>query len=409
MFGASMPPQADAGGGEQVAIHAIVQRAVVDHGDDEAWNVLKARRMASATQRRRWTAMAAILTLALSQRSAAAHEIGTTQVSALFDRDGSFRVDILVDPDTLLMKLEAVADAPLPRPSHPTSRDERITSLEQVLLDHVTLAFDGARVTPSCEYLPAAPGRPAVVRLRGRIPQTARSFTWAYDLVLGSYALNIQTGAGPPHSQWIEGRQTSAPEPLSSAAVSTARSVARQYLVLGFTHIVPRGLDHILFVISIFLLNARWRAILAQVSAFTAAHSITLGLSMYGLVSLPPRIVEPMIALSIAYVAVENLVTSELKPWRIGLVFGFGLLHGLGFAGVLADLGLPHADFLTALVASNLGVECGQLTVIALAFATVANWRTDRLVYRRFIVQPASLLIAAIGIYWTVQRAMSLS
>ena len=86
---------------------------------------------------------------------------------------------------------------------------------------------------------------------------------------------------------------------------------------------------------------------LLQVTAFTIAHSITLGLSMYGIVSLPSRIVEPLIALSIAYVAIENLVTRELKPWRLALVFMFGLLHGLGFAGVLRELGLaarrvPH-------------------------------------------------------------------
>ena len=130
---------------------------------------------------------------------------------------------------------------------------------------------------------------------------------------------------------------------------------------------------------------------LLQVSTFTLAHSITLGLTIYGVVSLPARVVEPMIALSIAYVAIENLVTAELKSWRVALVFAFGLLHGMGFAGVLRDLGLPRAQFLTALLTFNLGVEAGQLTVIALAFAAVAYWRANRPAYRRFIVQPVSL------------------
>ena len=164
-----------------------------------------------------------------------------------------------------------------------------------------------------------------------------------------------------------------------------------QYFSLGFTHILPKGLDHILFVVGIFLLGTRWRSVLLQVSTFTIAHSITLGLTMYGIVSLPARVVEPMIALSIAYVAIENLVTSELKPWRLALVFAFGLLHGMGFAGVLRELGLPRAQFLTALITFNGGVEAGQLTVIALAFAVVAYWRANRAGYRRFIVQPASL------------------
>jgi hypothetical protein len=140
-----------------------------------------------------------------------------------------------------------------------------------------------------------------------------------------------------------------------------------------------------------------------QVTAFTIAHSITLGLSMYGLVSLPPRIVEPLIALSIAYVAIENLVTRELKPWRVALVFMFGLLHGLGFAGVLRELGLPRDEFLTALLTFNLGVEGGQLTVIAGAMMLTAAF-VNKDWYRQRVVVPASLAIAAVGIYWTMAR-----
>jgi hypothetical protein len=145
---------------------------------------------------------------------------------------------------------------------------------------------------------------------------------------------------------------------------------------------------------------------LLQVTAFTIAHSITLGLSMYGIVSLPSRIVEPLIALSIAYVAIENLVTRELKPWRIALVFMFGLLHGLGFAGVLRALGLPRGEFLTALLTFNAGVELGQLTIIAAAWLAVGAFM-KRTWYRRAIVIPASCGIAAIGIYWTITRLLA--
>ncbi|MEO7157815.1 MAG: HupE/UreJ family protein, partial [Vicinamibacterales bacterium] len=161
--------------------------------------------------------------------------------------------------------------------------------------------------------------------------------------------------------------------------------------------------DHILFVLGIFLLSPRLKTMLLQVTAFTLAHSITLGLSIYGIVSLPSRVVEPLIALSIAYVAIENLFTRELKPWRLALVFMFGLLHGLGFAGVLRELGLPRDEFLTALLTFNLGVEGGQLTIIAaamLAFAPVMK----RSWYRQRVVMPASILIAAIGVYWFVVR-----
>ena len=113
-----------------------------------------------------------------------------------------------------------------------------------------------------------------------------------------------------------------------------------------------------------------------------------------------------LIALSIAYVAVENLLTTELKPWRLALVFSFGLLHGMGFAGVLRDVGLPRPQFVPALLAFNAGVEAGQLTVIALAFAAVAYWRRNRPLYRRVVVQPVSVAIALIGLFWTLQRAL---
>ena len=146
-----------------------------------------------------------------------------------------------------------------------------------------------------------------------------------------------------------------------------------------------------LFVLGIYLLSGRARSVLWQVSAFTVAHSITLGLSMYGLVSVSPRIVEPLIALSIAYVAIENIFLSELKSWRVALVFAFGLLHGMGFAGALKELGLPRSEFVTALLTFNVGVEAGQLAVIGAAFLLVGWYCADRVWYRRRIVVPASM------------------
>ena len=151
------------------------------------------------------------------------------------------------------------------------------------------------------------------------------------------------------------------------------------------------------------MLSTKLRPLLLQVTAFTPAHTITLGLTIYGVFSLAPSIVEPLIALSIAYVAVENLVTTELKPWRVALVFAFGLLHGMGFAGVLTDLGLPRGEFVTALLTFNVGVEMGQLAVIGVAFTMVAGVM-DREWYRRRVVIPASVVIAAVGLYWTVER-----
>jgi hypothetical protein len=352
----------------------------------------------------------ALMLLACTAGEAAAHEIGKTQVSAAI-RDGAYTIAVTVDPDALLTKLEMFSGAPLSGGDIARAdRDRRIELLAPTFLDRVVLRFDGDVARPRFVYLPAsalgdAAQAPSEVRLTGRVPAAARELTFVYGLALGSYALNVRVGDSAVQTLWLVGAQPAGPVSLvAPPPPPTSGEIARQYFVLGYAHIVPHGFDHILFVLGIFLLSTRWRSILLQVTTFTLAHSITLALTMYGIVSLPARVVEPMIALSIAYVAIENLVTSDLKPWRLALVFSFGLLHGMGFAGVLRDLGLPRPHFLTALLTFNAGVEAGQLSIIAAAFAVVACWRRDRLAYRRFVVQPASVAIALAGLYWTVQR-----
>jgi hydrogenase/urease accessory protein HupE len=353
-----------------------------------------------------------VLALAVLTDRAAAHEIGKTQVTATFYPSSVYQIDIAVDPDSLLTKLAVFSGQPLSSALDRVRRDQRIEALANVFLDVVRLDFDGVADRPHFQYRPASAlndyaAMPSVVRLTGRTPAGARVVTFAYLIAMGSYALNLRIGDSPQQTLWVDGLHPSDPRSLiAPPPPATSAATAWQHLRLGYTHILPNGLDHILFVIGIFLLSARWRPLLLQVSAFTIAHSITLGLTMYGVVSLPARMVEPMIAVSIAYVAIENLLTDELKRWRLALVFSFGLLHGMGFAGVLRDIGLPRSQFLTALVSFNVGVEAGQLTVIAIALAAVAYWRQNRPVYRRLIVQPASLVIALCGLFWTFQRAL---
>jgi hydrogenase/urease accessory protein HupE len=340
---------------------------------------------------------------------ARAHEIGKTQATAVI-RDNAYTVDVIVDPDALLTKLEVSSGSRLSTGLGRAERDRRLGSLGPVFLAGITLRFDDMLARPRFEYLPeSALGdvarAPSRVRLTGRIPPGAGTMTFAYGLALGAYAFNVRIGEGPVQTYWLDSVNPSPPISLiAPPAPLTAREVALQYFALGYTHILPKGTDHILFVLGIFLLSARWRSIVLQVSTFTIAHSITLGLTMYGIVSLPARIVEPMIALSIAYVALENVVTSELKPWRLALVFSFGLLHGMGFAGVLRELGLPHSQYLNALATFNIGVEAGQLSVIAIAYVAVTALCRNELRYRTLVVRPASLALALIGLYWTIQR-----
>ena len=178
------------------------------------------------------------------------------------------------------------------------------------------------------------------------------------------------------------------------------------YLQLGYKHILPLGFDHILFVLSLFLLSANLKTVLWQSLAFTVAHSVTLGLAMYSVVKVSPAIVEPLIALSIMYVALENVFVKRLRPSRIGVVFLFGLVHGLGFASALSNLGLPQNAYFSSLVMFNVGVELGQLTVILLAFFLMGKWFGGKPYYHKYIVTPFSILIAAIALFWVIQRTL---
>jgi hypothetical protein len=178
------------------------------------------------------------------------------------------------------------------------------------------------------------------------------------------------------------------------------------YLQLGYKHILPLGFDHILFVLSLFLLSPRLKSIIWQSTAFTIAHSVTLALAMYHVISVPSRIVEPLIALSIMYVALENIFSPRLKASRIGVVFLFGLIHGMGFAGALSQMGLPQHAYFLSLVLFNAGVELGQLTVILLAFFLLGKWFGQKPFYRAAIAIPLSALIVAVAGYWTVERIL---
>jgi hypothetical protein len=251
---------------------------------------------------------------------------------------------------------------------------------------------------------------PITFRLSGRLPAGATALTLVSTLFgeLGQgYAIidNAHCEHGGSGVATIKPGETAAFS-LHADASGGTRAVGSftSFVRMGFLHIMPEGLDHILFVLGLFLLSPALKPLLTQVTAFTIAHSLTLGLSIAGVLALPSRIVEPLIAVSIAFVAIENIVTGTVKPWRWLVVFCFGLVHGLGFAGALKDLHLPKGMILSPLLGFNSGVELGQLCVIAMA-AAVTWWCWKRPWYGRVVVVPASLLIAAIGTFWAIQRA----
>ena len=354
---------------------------------------------------------AAALVTCFCAASLRAHEIGTTRVSVAFADDGTYQIEIVTDAAALVEKLEASSGASSPAETQADRLQNLLRSFDETFRKRVNIAFGGVEVQPTATYFVTmaadnSSAASATIRLKGQTPSDAKHFTWTYSWTFASYALTVLRAPNESAvTEWLEGNQRSAPLALSVPSPPIDRlGTAWRYLTLGFTHIVPKGLDHVLFVLGIYLLSTRARSVLWQVSAFTVAHSITLGLSMYGVLTVSPAIVEPLIALSIAYVAVENIFVSELKSRRVALVFAFGLLHGMGFAGVLQELGLPRSEFVTALVTFNLGVEAGQLAVIGAAFLLVGFHWSHRAWYRTRIVVPVSALIACLAVYWTIAR-----
>ncbi len=185
------------------------------------------------------------------------------------------------------------------------------------------------------------------------------------------------------------------------------------YVTIGVGHILPDGADHILFVLAIFLASTRVKALVWQISAFTVAHTATLGLAAAGIITPAASVVEPLIAFTIAFVAIENLVFKDMTKWRPVVVFGFGLIHGLGFAGFFGDLGLPPGQFWSALIGFNVGVEIGQLSVVLVA-ALLGTWIRRQLSdpdgtgrYRQLLARPASLLIGLTGLWWGITRVIA--
>lgn len=293
------------------------------------------------------------------------------------------------------------------------------TPFHQQFIQQVELLFDGQavplRITrvdiPEPGYTKVP--RISIIYLEGEISRSVERVSWYYPARFGDNAVRVrqidENNEKWHWSTWQWLRKDQPSEAFSLTEVFTRPPVISTiitYIVAGFEHILPRGLDHILFILGIFLLSVHLRPLLWQVTMFTVAHTITLGLSMNGMISLPANIVEPLIALSITYIGIENIFAKALHKSRLLLVFGFGLLHGMGFASVLTDFGMPEDAFITALISFNVGVELGQLTIILLAFLMVGLWFSKKKWYHEVIVQPASAIIAVTGLYWTIDRVV---
>ncbi|MDA9983161.1 HupE/UreJ family protein [Gammaproteobacteria bacterium] len=294
----------------------------------------------------------------------------------------------------------------------------RFDPFHERFLASIRLQFNGNDAQPDISKVAVPePGytkipRISTILLTGRAPANATEVIWYYPRAFGDNAVRVRQIDQVNQQwhwsewQWLRDDQASAPFSLQDLYARRPQwQTVLDYMVIGFEHILPLGLDHILFIVGLFLFSLHLRPLLLQVTMFTLAHTLTLGLAALEIISLSPRVVEPLIALSIAYVGIENIWFHRLGFHRLILVFVFGLVHGLGFAGVLADFGMPKDAFFTALISFNVGVEFGQLAVILIMYLLVGWWgRSHPILYQRAIAIPLSGLIAVTALIWTLQR-----
>ena len=311
----------------------------------------------------RWIALVGLLVAGASAAPVVrAHEIAVSiaGAKATFGPDGKFSIAIELDRE------HSILHEGEPVPTTARGMDERGG---QLVAKRFWVRFDDRPADFTVELKREAdaqgPGMPSRALLQGSVPTGAKHFQFGGAFAQERVVLQVTSardkGAQPRTQTWsIDRGVLSAPIPLEASAGTPGTSAWQlllDFVGVGFKHILPLGIDHVLFMLGLFLLTPQWKPLLLQVSAFTLAHTLSLGLSLYGWVDLPSGFVESVIAASIVLVALDNIRSTRLSLWRPVVVVGFGLLHGLGFAGVLKEQ-LPNTldSLLPALIGFNLGV-----------------------------------------------------
>ncbi len=294
---------------------------------------------------------------------------------------------------------------------------EHFTPFIPTLNDEIKLFFDGRKIDLKVTDVEIPPPgytkvpRTSLIIFEGKIDKSVKQLSWYYPARFSDNAIRVRQIDKKNDKwhwsswQWLRNDQRSKAFSLTEVFTETPTiEIIIDYIVAGFNHIIPKGLDHILFIFGVFMFSTKLKTLTWQATMFTLAHSITLSLSMLNIISLPANIVEPLIALSIAYIGFENIFSHKLKTSRLALVFTFGLLHGLGFASVLADFGMPENAYATSLISFNIGIEVGQLLILTAAYFTITVWFKNQRQFHKFITVPGSTIIAFVGLYWTWDR-----
>ncbi|MBL1435613.1 MAG: HupE/UreJ family protein [Rhodobacteraceae bacterium] len=345
----------------------------------------------------------------------AAHEIRPA-IADLFLANGEFRLEIRFNLEAILAEIGSGTATTQDSPNadkydvfRAMSPEELTAAFDQkVFAENMNVLLDGApgKAIVGGVNIPVI-GDISLIRESNIIVTgslgDANELQLGWNAAYGEIIIRLMDESNDYNAYLTNGDVT---DPISTkgATVISFWSNLVNYTAVGYYHILPLGLDHILFIVGLFLLSTRLKPLLWQVTTFTLAHSITLALGVLGVLVVPSSIVEPLIAVSIVYVCIENIFMAHMSKWRPVVIFLFGLLHGQGFAGALTEFGLSTNNIASGLIGFNVGVELGQLSVILICFALVGFWFARKDWYRQVIVIPASTVIALIGAYWVVQR-----
>jgi len=315
--------------------------------------------------------------------------IAVAVVAHIFDLAHDLNIEppeLLLDPAVLTARQATLAALIAPR--------FRISSNGRTLscLPSTAPAIVGSRQSIELHFACPLPGRSAVIGLA--------VLMFSYDPVHETF-VNVYDVAGLA-AQTILDRNHQTFEYFSGTRQGTV-AVVKKFVVAGIHHILI-GPDHLLFLVGLLLLGGTIRRLALVVTAFTAAHSLTLSLAALNVVSPPAKIIEPAIALSIVYVGADNLLGRDGRDVRAWIAFAFGFVHGFGFANVLREMDLPRRALGWSLFSFNLGVEIGQLFVVVAVATALAALRTRSETAGRRLVLVGSLVVIAAGTYWFVQR-----
>jgi hydrogenase/urease accessory protein HupE len=337
-------------------------------------------------------------------RTAAAHPVPFTYLDLRFGSDG-IDGSLVVHITDAAHELKIEPDQKLIDPG-PTRQEGQ--ALVDLMDARLTLRVDGRTVEPQWSGVRVLVGRQSL-KLPFRVPLDKPPGSVAVSAHLFPYDPRHQTFVnvyeGGELTQAILDRERTAFEHFAGTRQGSFAAV-RKFLPAGMHHILI-GPDHLLFLVGLLLLGGTIRRLALIVTAFTIAHSITLSLAALNLVTPPASIIEPAIALSIVFVGADNLLvgkSARARDVRAWIAFAFGFIHGFGFANVLREMDLPARALGWSLFAFNLGVEAGQLLVVAIVATAIAAVRSRNEAAGRQLAVAGSVVVMAAGAFWFVQR-----